>query len=281
MRSSLLVAWLLIPAVVSGGDWREKITTKPGDFAPLRPLTAKYSFGWSAFSAGNAEAEFSRTKDDQYQLKIKGSTTGAVRAVWKLDADAVSTVRPQALLPSKLVQHETYSDESRTTTVEFTDEAVIRNRERKPAEKQPSKQKKFKFAPVHDLHSALLFIRSQPLKEGDVIRFAVYPAAQAYLAEVTVSGRDSIKAAGRKWNAIKLDLKLQEIEKDFTLAPHQKFKRATGWLSDDSDRLLLRVESEVMVGKVWMDLEQVSFPAVTASSSAPQSKSLAKAKGGL
>src|SRR6187401_317528 len=33
-------------------DWREQVTRKVGDFPPLRPLEAKYKFGWSAFSAG-------------------------------------------------------------------------------------------------------------------------------------------------------------------------------------------------------------------------------------
>jgi hypothetical protein len=127
------------------------------------------------------------------------------------------------------VQHEAYSDESRTTSVLFSEEGVARTRERQAGRRRTGgKTKEFKFSPVHDLHSALLFIRSQPLKDGDVIRFAVYPAAQPYLADVTVAGHESIKVAGKRWPAIKLDLKLQKIEKDLTLAPHQKFKRATG-----------------------------------------------------
>jgi hypothetical protein len=253
-----LAACLVISTPAWAGNWWDNLSTSAGSFPAPRPLKARYTFGWGALTAGNAEAEFSRTKDDEYQLKIKGATTGAVRGLWKLDTDAISIVRPQALLPTTLVQHETYSDEARTTTITFTGEGVSRTRERKPV-KEPPKIKRFKFAPVHDLHSALLFIRSQPLKDGDVLRFAVYPAAQAYLAEVTVSGHETIKVAGKKWPAIKLDLKLQEIEKDFTLVPHTKFKRASGWISDDTDRLLLKVESEVMVGKVWMDLEQVTF----------------------
>jgi hypothetical protein len=281
MKALPLIFWAAASSALFAGDWQEKLTTAPGDFAPLKPLTAKYTFGWSAFNAGHAEAEFSRSSGDQYQLHIKGTTTGAVRALWRLDADATSTVRPGILLPSKVVQHETYSDESRVTTVEFNSEGLVRTRERKPAEKGPSKAKRFKFAPVHDLHSALLFIRSQPLKDGDVLRFVVYPAAQAYLAEVTVTGHETIKAAGRKWSAVKLDLKLQEIEKDFTLAPHKKFKKAAGWISDDADRILLKVESEVMVGKVWMELEQVKFAPTMADAAGGQpQKRTASTQGG-
>ena len=53
----------------------------------------------------------------------------------------------------------------------------------------------------------------------------------------------------RPWtDAIKADLKLTAVKGDFTLKPHSKFKRATAWLSDDQDRLLLKVEAEVFVG---------------------------------
>lgn len=242
------------------GDWREQITPAPGSFPPLRPLEAQYSFGWSAFSAGRAETEFSRTKEGDFQLKLTGRSIGAVRTMWRMDSEATSLVSAATLLPVKLVQKETYKDETRMTTVIYGPEGAQRTRVTKPAE-GPVKTKKFKFAPVHDLQSALLFVRSQPLRQGEVVRMAVYPAAQGYFAEVEVLGREEIAQAGRKWPAIKLALRLQSITKELALARHEKFKRATAWLSDDRDRLLLKIESEVMVGRVWMDLESVTFPA--------------------
>ena len=43
------------------------------------------------------------------------------------------------------------------------------------------------------------------------------------------------------------------------LQPHAKFKRAYIWLSDDPDRLVLRVQADIFVGSVWAELEKVSF----------------------
>jgi hypothetical protein len=237
--------------------WQSRLTRAPGTFPPLKPLRAMYEFGWSALSAGTADAEFSRNKAGDFELKIKGGTTGAVRALWKMDTEAESTVNQHSLLAVKLVQRETYSDESRTTTVDFGPEGAVRKRDRKPVDKDSGKIKKFKFAPVHDMHSALLFIRSQPLAKGDVVRLAAYPAAQGYLVEVEVLGREKVSAAGSKWPAIKLALRLRQIDKKMELATHKKFKSATVWMSDDADRLLLRVEAEVMVGSVWMEMKKV------------------------
>jgi hypothetical protein len=61
------------------------------------------------------------------------------------------------------------------------------------------------------------------------------------------------------YNAIKLDLKLQRVSKKNELEPHRKFKRATIWVSDDNDRLLLRIESQIFVGTVTAELQSVRF----------------------
>jgi hypothetical protein len=44
---------------------------------------------------------------------------------------------------------------------------------------------------------------------------------------------------------------------DMTLVPHGKFKRATAWISDDSDRLPLRMNAQIFVGSVWVELVKV------------------------
>jgi hypothetical protein len=74
-----------------------------------------------------------------------------------------------------------------------------------------------------------------------------------------VAGREKMTAAGREWPAIRCDIKLRSIEKDLTLSPHDKFKRATAWLSDDEDRLLLRIEADVFIGAISAELEKVEF----------------------
>jgi hypothetical protein len=43
------------------------------------------------------------------------------------------------------------------------------------------------------------------------------------------------------------------------LAPYPKFKRAYAWISDDADRLLLKVSGEIFVGSVWVELQSVKF----------------------
>lgn len=257
-----LAAWLgaALAATTFAGDWRASLTPpQPGKFPPPRPLRAHYVFGWSAFDAAELQADFSQGKAGFLQLKAKARTVGPVRALWRLDADHNSRIRAADLQPVTLVQSESYSDETLKTSVTFGPEGVSRKRASTPKSKDSGKTKRFKFAPVYDLHSALLFIRSQPLKPGDKVRLVTYPAAQAYYTEVEVLGREMITLGKEKRPALKLGLRLQKINKQLQLEPHKKFHRAYAWIGDDADRLLLKVEADVMIGKVWMELESVEF----------------------
>ena len=60
--------------------------------------------------------------------------------------------------------------------------------------------------------------------------------------------------------AIKLDLQLKKIRRDNELEPHKKFRHASIWVSDDSDRVLLRVEASIFVGTIYAELQSIRFP---------------------
>jgi hypothetical protein len=117
----------------------------------------------------------------------------------------------------------------------------------------------FSFPNLFDLHSAALYLRSQPLKKGSVYRLAVYPATNAYLATVTVTGREKISVRAGTYNAIKLDLRLKRVGKHLELEPHKKFRGATVWVSDDAERLILRIDAQVFVGTVFAELQSMRF----------------------
>ena len=72
-------------------------------------------------------------------------------------------------------------------------------------------------------------------------------------------GREKVSVHAGSYNAIKVDLQLNRIGKKLDLQPHRKFRRATIWVSDDSDRILLRIEAQVFVGTVFAELQSVRF----------------------
>ena len=241
-------------------DWQKTLTPAPGKFPKLRPLAVHYQFGWSGVKAAEAEAKFSSGKGLN-QLDLTASTKGLGRTLWRMDSTATSTCDSATLRPIALKQVEVYSSKTMTTSVAFKPEGPERMRVPNPPDKTPPKPKRFKLPSVYDQQGALLFLRSQPLKNGDVVRMCVFPGNTPYFAEIGVEGREKLKAGGKEWDAIRCSLKLREVKKDLSLGVHKKFKNATAWLSDDRDRLLLKIDAEVFIGSVWVELDRVDFPA--------------------
>jgi hypothetical protein len=238
-------------------DWREELSSpEPGGFPPLRPMTLVYQCGWSGLSAGQVDVEFLRPSPNICVLEAKAMTTGLARALWRLDAMHVARANVSRMRPLSLRQTEIYHYQTIRTEVDF-DEAGVDRLRKSTADKNPARRKRYDFPNLFDLQTALLYVRSQKLQTGQIYRIVVFPATTPYLATITVLGRERIKVKAGTYPAIKVDLKLEKVTSDMKLEPHGKFKRATGWLSDDEDRLPLRMNAQIFVGSVWAELEKV------------------------
>ena len=249
----------LLASTFAAPAWESTLTKDPpGDFPELRPARAHYAFGWSGFTAATGDVHFTKTGNRHLELEGKGRTIGLVRALWKLDAHYQSTVDADTLRPIESSQVELYRSKKFITKLAFTNAGVTRTRT-EGLTTPVTKTDAFDFPGLFDLHSAMLYLRSQPLKDHAVYRAAVYPATSAYVATVTVLGRERISTRAGAYNAIKLDLQLKRIGKDLNLEPHKKFRRATAWVSDDTDRILLRLEAQIFVGTVFAELQSVQF----------------------
>jgi Protein of unknown function (DUF3108) len=258
---SLLAAALLLVlgSVVYGAPaWESNLTKDPpGNFPELRPVQTAYHFGWSGFTAGTGEVRFSKTPDKRFQLEATGRTVGLVRALWKMDANYRGFASAETLRPISSKQTEVYRRKKIETDLNFTDSGVSRSRTEGGA--GATSTRPFNFPGLFDLHSAMLYLRSQPLSDRSVYRIVVYPATSAYLTTVTVLGRERVSVRAGTYNAIKIDLQLKRIGKKLELEPHRKFRRATIWISDDENRIPLRIEAQIFVGTVFAELQTVHF----------------------
>jgi Protein of unknown function (DUF3108) len=247
-------------AASQAANWQATLSKEPaGNFPELRPLHASYRFGWSGLTAATGEVHVIKPSRDRFQLEGTGRTSGLVRALWKLDVTYRAVANAATLNPIEAQQTENYRSKRIVTHLTFTNSGVTRARTEGQGSAAQTKTKQFVFSNLFDLHSAALYVRSQPLKEGSVYRLAVYPATNAYLATVTVTGREKISVRAGTYNAIKLDLQLKRIGKHLELEPHKKFRRGTIWVSDDAERVILRIEAQIFVGTVFAELQSVRF----------------------
>lgn len=220
-------------------------------------MRATYQFGWNEIVAATAEIKFDNSVG-RLQLIGTGRTIGVVRALWRFDVQHHATADAATLRPLLMHQVDELRSKTVTTDLQFSSAGVVRTRTDTKAKKPPV-PRTFNFPGLLDLHSALLILRSQPLTDGSVKRLVVYPATNGYLATITVARHESLKVGAGTYKAIKLDLQLSKIDKKRELQPHEKFRQASAWISDDADRLLLRIEARVFVGTVFADLQSVEF----------------------
>ena len=248
------MAWSASP------DWQQNLSPPaPGAFPDPPPLKANYRFGWMKLRGGRAQAIFTKPEQDIIQLEVSGGSTGLVRQLWKLDATQFAQARASTLRPIRVKQIEDYGWKKIETDLAFTDERVTSQRLQILPDPVSLEKQKFQFPNLYDLLTALLYVRSQRLQPGDNFNLAVYPGNTAYLASVRVVCSEKIQVMAGKYNALKFEVRLQKITTTLGLEPHRKFKRAFIWISDDENRILLRVEAEIFVGSVWMELQSVKL----------------------
>jgi hypothetical protein len=258
VRTGLLALLLLSGRAVSAAEsWESTLTaSSPPSFPNPRPMHAKYGFGWSGFPCATAEIRLSKAGNERLQLEVAARTVGLVRALWKFDATHASIVNAASLHPISVRQLENDRGKKIVTELSFAPGGVVSKITETPGPE--TKIRRFDFPHLFDLQSALLYLRSQSLQERSVQRIVVFSATDPYLATVTVLGRERVTVPAGTYNAIKFDLQLNRI-KEGQLQPHRKFRRASAWLSDDPDRLLLKIEAQVFIGSVFCELQSVDF----------------------
>ncbi len=263
-RSRLVaVVGALILAPVSPApaeNWESTVSPfAPGSFPELRPLRAKYNFGWNGVTAATADIRLAKTAGGRFELDGTGGTIGLARSLWPYDVKHLGVSDARTLRPIEVTEVETLRREEVTTKISFTPDRVTSVRDERKGSSMTSKTRGFEFPNIASLNSALLYLRTQPLNDGAVQRIAIYPATSAYLGTITVAGRDRITVPTGTYDAIKINLQLGKIGKKRELQPHKKFRGATVWLSNDPDRLILRIEAQVFVGTVFAELQSVQF----------------------
>jgi hypothetical protein len=252
-----VISFAIIQSAAAASSWESTVTaSSPPSFPNPRPMHARYGFGWSGFPCASAEIRLSKPGGDRLQLDVTAHTIGLARTLWKFDATHASTVEASTLHPIAVRQIENDRNKKILTDLSFNSAGVVSKVTETPG--AGTKTRRFDFPHLFDLQSSLLYLRSQSLPERSVQRVVVYSATAPYLATVTVLGRERVTVPAGTYNAIKFDLQLNRI-KDGQLQPHRKFRRANAWLSDDPDRVLLKIEAQVFVGSVFCELQAVDY----------------------
>ena len=257
----LSILWLLATSAarVAAQDWESTVTpAEPGSFPAPRSVRAQYGFGWNSITAATGNVHF-RQAGERLEFEATGGTIGFVKRLWNYQVTHRATCEAPTLRPLEVREQETVRNQQLTTGLTFTPQGVTSQRDERKGSAVKSKTRTFDFPNVHSLNSAFLLLRSHPLTEGSVQRTVVYPSTCAYLCTITSLGRERVTVPTGSYDALKLDVQIHKIGKNRELLPHKKLNKATVWLSDDADRLVLRIEAHIFIGTVFAELQSVQF----------------------
>jgi len=104
---------------------------------------------------------------------------------------------------------------------------------------------------IQDLLSTIYYVRTQALKEGDVIPVPISDAGEVYNIEIVSGKREEIKTATGKVNAILLNAKVFD----------GRYIKRSGemlvWVTDDPARIPLRAKIKTSGATVTVELKRV------------------------
>ncbi len=129
--------------------------------------------------------------------------------------------------------------------VTYTDRDLTR------AKSEPKVKEKPSPSWVQDLLSSIYFVRTQPLKEGDVVPVPVSDGGEVYNIEVAAGRREEIKTAAGKVRVIQLNAKVFD----------GRYIRRSGemlvWVTDDAERIPVRARVKTSGTTVTVDLKRM------------------------
>jgi hypothetical protein len=119
---------------------------------------------------------------------------------------------------------------------------------------QPKVKEKRSPSWIQDLLSTIYFVRTQPLKEGDVIPVPISDGGEIYNIEVIAGKREEIKTRAGGLKAIQLNAKVFD----------GRYVRRSGemlvWVTDDPARIPVRARIKTSGATVTVDLKRLPVP---------------------
>lgn len=228
-------------------------------FVQIVPFDAEYGFGWQGIGAGNAKVHVTEVGGGRRAIAVRGGPNCLIRKLWNYEVIYTGESGGNGELPTWFRMDENYPKLGLRSEAYFKEGSMIVSHHK---ENESKPWETIDLPKVHDLFSAILFVRSQPLHDGDKLRVVIFPNRDPFLVDLIVAGRETITLQGKKIHAIRFNLKIETIEAYGShkgcLAPYKKFHSGRVWMSDDERRLPLRAEVDIFIGRVFAELLKVT-----------------------
>ena len=265
MRQTLLVVSVAI-ALAAGSAFHGRLSVAAPAPAPPVPLAQHlfYTATWNALPVARGEltiddvtpADATPTDEPAVRLAGHAETMPLLDLLWRMRDSFEATVATTPLAPRRFVlrQHEN-SRRRETTVVRDPQSERLLGAKQRPG-KRAAHAAADLHAHVHDPASVAYAIRSFPADADRAETYDVFTGTKTYRLTVRPAGVESVSALGRPWRARRFDLSLAlaPVGERPTPGVTDRIQAAQVWVSDDAERLPLRLTGRTYWGWVTVQL---------------------------
>ena len=189
--------------------------------------------------------------DEQvWKTTVRARTTGVVSIFYRMKFEALSIFSATTLRSRYFYSSQKENKRVKTRAITFYDDGrieTVRTRNGKSQDPVDFTSKNMTLDPI----AAAFFAKSLPISVGSKSAFDVYNGWHRYLVGFTVDSKHSIKIKGKKQDAYKV---VPTVEKLTDSEGEKRLNSAALWVSTESHRRLLMLDSDIFLGSIKASL---------------------------
>lgn len=237
--------------------------SNPPPFAPGETLA--YNVSWSVFPAGTVVATLHDRRinnQDTYVVDTVARSRGFVSLLFNLRDDFHSVFNPRTLCSDQITKSVNEGRRHHQTQIvfDYARHMAIMDETDPTRPSQPAKHVENAIpACAQDIVTGFYYVRSHPMQVGKTIHVFVNDGSKTHEVVVEVQARERIDTHLGPRYAFRLEPK---VFGDL----FKRKGRMLIWISDDAQRLPLRIKAMILVGDIVGDLQSASTTPPPASS---------------
>jgi hypothetical protein len=193
-------------------------------------------------------------------VKSRAATAGAAALLKKITDEATTTIDLDTGRPLTLETFVEMGDRTSTASARFVGSRADITYTRDKTDKPHTMRIDFGKAVVNDAHAAMAQLRGWKAKPGTTKSLFVVGGRRLWRVDVKFAGEATIASAYGNRRAVRYEGAAFRAKNNLTVEGDKPQRTFTVWLSDDADRVPLKVAASTELGDIAIELTEYTRP---------------------
>jgi len=234
-----------------------EVGLNPGETMAFEVRLGGVLAGEAALAVG-ALGEFEGKK--AVVVKSRANTAGAAALIKRIVDEATTIIDMDSGRPLQLETLVEQGNKKTTAKAKFNGTIADVTYKRSDDPNPHTFKINFGSQTVHDTHSAMAQVRGWRPAPGTTRSVFVVGGRRLWRVDVKFAGTETVGSAMGNRHAIRFEGASFRARPNFTVETDKPMRTFTVWLSDDADRVPLRVLAKTELGDVTVDLTEYNRP---------------------